>query len=130
MTQIPKESVGRRKWQRIGLVIGGVTLLLCALCIGLSIWSSQMQQHPTEGTSTRASQTRQRSSFPASTASPTPKTTASAPPTVSPITKSAVIPTFTALPALTKTLSPAITPHPDAMVNVNALNLRAGPGTQ
>jgi uncharacterized protein YraI len=125
LAKLRKEAAARRKRRLIWLSLGGLALFACALCVGMGVWSSQMQKER-EGTTatavmTAVPATSTRTALSLALPSSTP------PPTLAPTS----LPTFTPLPTPTPTRLPTSTlaPQPDGVVNVEALNLRAGPGT-
>ncbi len=56
LTNLRKEAAARRRRRLIWLTVGGVALFACALCVGMGVWSSRMQEGP-QGTTTTATAT-------------------------------------------------------------------------
>ena len=129
MTKLRKEAAGRNRRRRIWIAVGGGALLLCVLCVGLSMWSSQIEERNTTSTAALASPTQVLSALPTPTLSSLRKPTTSATSTLSPADKPTPHATAALLPTRTSTAPPTSTSLPDAVVNIEALNLRAGPDT-
>lgn len=110
MTKWRDEANARRKKRKIVLIVAGVSLLACALCAGISIWSARTKERPEATASVGTGAVR----------TPTTATTGHAEPSA---------PTSPPPPSPTPTAPPTATPLPDAVVSVEALNLRTGPGT-
>jgi tetratricopeptide (TPR) repeat protein len=54
LAKLRKEAAARRTRRLIWLTIGGVALLVCALCVGMGVWSSRMREGQEEATATVA----------------------------------------------------------------------------
>jgi hypothetical protein len=123
LAKLRKEAAARRKRRLIGLSLGGLALFACALCVGMGVWSSQMRKER-EGATATAVMTTAPTTF-TETVLSLEHPSSTPPPTLTPTS----LPTSTPPPTPTPTSLPTPTPQPDGVVNVEALNLRAGPGT-
>lgn len=131
LTKLRKEAAARRRTKLVWVIAGGAVLLACALCVGMGIWTSQLQKGRQTATAI-AGVTGEPATL-AGTEGPIPAALTSVPsPSVSarPATPApTTLPTSISPPAPSPTRLPSPTPPPDAVVNVEALNLRAGPDT-